>query len=278
VVLMPAAPPVPSPAPDPGVVHRLRAAGCVFAEEEAGLLQAAAAPGPALEALVNRRVGGQPLEHLLGWVAFRGHRYAVAPGVFVPRRRSELLVDLAVRELRRVLDAGPGGRPLLVDLCCGCGAIGASTRRELGPRLIVHASDLQPAAVACARQNLHPLGGQVHEGDLFDALPPGLRGRVQVLVANAPYVPSGEVVNLPAEARLHEPRQALDGGADGLQVFRRLAGGAREWLVRGGVLITETGHAQAAAARRVLAGHGLSAAVHRREDLDATAVLARAAG
>ncbi|MEV6629102.1 putative protein N(5)-glutamine methyltransferase, partial [Amycolatopsis sp. NPDC051114] len=194
------------------VVSRLRAAGCVFAEDEADLLIAAAATPTELDSLVERRVAGLPLEHLLGWAEFHGLRISVRPGVFVPRHRTEFLVDVAVSL------APP--HPVVLDLCCGSGALGAAFTAARRPREL-HAADVEPAAVACARVNLPD--AFVYEGDLYDALPSSLRGRVDVLMANVPYVPSDAVATMPPEARLHEPRVALDGGTDGLDLARRVA-------------------------------------------------------
>lgn len=254
------------------LVARLRAAGCVFAEDEAALLAAAAA-GPALEDLVERRIGGEPLEHLLGWASFDGMRVGVVAGVFVPRRRSEALVHAAVAVLRGRV------RPVVVDLCCGCGAIGAAIARRVPVEL--HAADVDPAATACAAANLagrtgtagtaDPTGtGTVHTGDLFDALPALLRGRVDVLVANTPYVPSDAIADMPPEARDHEPRTALDGGADGLAPARRVAAQARSWLAPGGTLLIETSTAQAPVLAAVMAGHGLTPSIGADDDRAAT--------
>ncbi len=169
----------------------------------------------------------------------------MAPGVFVPRRRTEFLVAQALAH-------APGAR-LVVDLCCGTGAVGAALAEALeGPE--VHAADVDPAAAACARGNLAPYGGRVHTGDLYEALPGSLRGRIDVLAANVPYVPSDEVALLPAEAREHEPRTALDGGADGLDVLRRVAAGAPDWLAPGGCLLVETSERQAPEALAVFRG------------------------
>ncbi|ANY05920.1 putative protein N(5)-glutamine methyltransferase [Pseudonocardia sp. HH130630-07] len=245
------------------LVARLRAAGCVFAEDEARLLTEAAGD-PVPEALVRRRVAGEPLEHLLGWAEFDGRRVGVAPGVFVPRRRTEALVHAAVAEL------GPGA--VLVDLCCGCGAVGAAVARRVPVEL--HAADVDPAATACAAVNLRGLG-TVHTGDLFGALPPRLRGRVTVLVANTPYVPAGAIAAMPPEARDHEPRIALDGGADGLDPARRVAAGAAAWLGPSGVLLIETGAAQAPVLAAVFTAHGLDARIGHDDDRDATWVLGR---
>jgi release factor glutamine methyltransferase len=239
---------------------RLRAAGCVFAEQEAALL-AEAASGPALESLVARRAAGVPLEHLLGWVAFHGLRVAITPGVFVPRRRTGLLVDLAVR-------TRPG---VVVDLCCGSGAIGAAVQREVTDAE-VWATDVDPVAVACARRNLPP--DRVVLGDLYDALPPALRGRVDVVVANAPYVPTDAIATMPPEARDHEPRVALDGGGDGVGLHRQVAAGARTWLRPGGHLLVETSRAQAPLTVAACTGAGLAAYVETDDERDATAVVA----
>jgi release factor glutamine methyltransferase len=238
--------------PDPGVVDALRAAGCVFAEEEAALLYAEARTRGDLEDMVARRVAGEPLEQIVGWAGFCGLRVAVAPGVFVPRRRTEALVDLAVAILVDV------ARPVVVDLCCGTGAIGlAIAAREPGTEL--HAADLDPAAVACARRNVTM--GDVHEGDLYDALPSHLLGRVDVLAVNAPYVPTEEIALMPTDARDHEHRIALDGGPDGLALHRRVAAGAGDWLRPGGTLLIETSRPQADGTAAACAAAGLAASV-----------------
>ncbi|MFD8071835.1 putative protein N(5)-glutamine methyltransferase [Streptomyces sp. NPDC059718] len=264
---------LPSPASLAPVVSVLRAAGCVFAEDEARLLVSAARTPDELAALVERRVAGLPLEHVLGWAEFCGLRIAVGPGVFVPRRRTEFLAREAVA-LGRAL-----GRPgaVVVDLCCGSGAVGAVLAATLD-RPLLHAVDIDPPAVACARRNLAAADGRVHvhEGDLYTPLPAELRGRVDVLVANVPYVPSGAVALLPPEARDHEPRVALDGGADGLDVLRRVAAAAPAWLAPGGRLLFETGEEQAPAAVAAVAQAGLEARVAVSEELYATVVIASA--
>jgi release factor glutamine methyltransferase len=249
------------------IVGRLRAAGCVFAEDEARLLTAAAETPADLATLVERRVAGEPLEHLLGWATFCGLRIAVDPGVFVPRQRTALLVHEAVA----LLAAGPFP-PTVVDLCCGSGAVGAAVAAAVGP-LALHATDLDPAAVRCARRNLAPAGGHAYVGDLDAPLPAALRGRVDVLVANVPYVPTAELVHMPPEARDHEPRVALDGGADGLDVLRRVAAAAPLWLASGGHLLTETSDRQAPAAVAAFASAGLTPRVVTDDELGATAVV-----
>jgi len=251
---------------DSRIVSRLRAAGCVFAEDEARLLLSTARTPDELDAMVDRRVAGLPLEHVLGWAEFCGLRIAVTPGVFVPRRRTEFLVRQAV------LLARPGD--VIVDLCCGAGAIGAALAATVD-RAEVHAADIDPAAVRCARRNLPAPRGHVYQGDLYGSLPAALRGGVGVLVANVPYVPTEEIGFLPPEARAHEPRVALDGGADGLDVLRRVAAGAPEWLRPGGHLLIETSESQAPPAQAAFAASGLTAWVASSDDLDATVVIGR---
>ncbi len=254
------------------VTARLRAAGCVFAEDEARILLAAAATPAALAAMVRDRADGRPLEHVVGWAEFAGLRIAVDPGVFVPRRRSEFLVRTAV--------ALAPANAQVVDLCCGSGALGAALAAAVGHPVRLTAADVDPAAVRCARRNLADLadlaapGAEVYRGDLFDALPTGLRGRVDVLLANVPYVPTADIELLPAEARVHEARPALDGGADGLDVLRRVAADAPHWLAPGGTLLFETSDQQADTALDVVLAAGLTAALRYDEDLDATVVTA----
>lgn len=225
----------------------------MFAEEEARLLAAQAASAAALEDMVERRASGVPLEHVLGWAEFDGLRIAVDPGVFVPRRRTVFLVERAAA----LLAESRGGRRVLVDMCCGTGAVGAAVSARVAGAVEMHACDIDRAAVRCARGNL--ASHSVHEGDLFAALPHRLRAQIDVLVANVPYVPAAEVALLPPEARLHEPLTALAGGADGLDVLRRVAGGAPEWLRPGGALLVETGERQIPAALEAVEAHGLRA-------------------
>ncbi|MFF3557194.1 putative protein N(5)-glutamine methyltransferase [Streptomyces tsukubensis] len=249
---------------DPGpVVARLRAAGCVFAEDEAALLISAADSPARLDAMVGLRASGRPLEHIVGWAEFAGLRISVDPGVFVPRRRTEFLV-------RRAVALAPP-RPVVADLCCGSGALGAALAAGV-TGVELHAADIDPAAVACARRNVLPFGGRVYEGDLYAPLPAGLRGRVDVLLANVPYVPTEEIGLLPAEAREHEARTALDGGADGLDVLRRVAAGAAGWLAPGGRLLFETGERQAGRARDIVADAGLVPDVEHSDTWWATVV------
>lgn len=247
-------------------VARLRAVGCVFAEEEADLLHEAAATSGALELLLRRRETGEPLEQILGWVAFRGLRIAVAPGVFVPRVRTEFLVDTALSLLR-------DGPATVLDLCCGSGAIAraiAEERRDL--RLL--AADLSPAAVECARRTLHGIAA-VFAGDLFEALPEPERGRLDLVVVNAPYVPTSAIALMPPEARLHEPTPTLDGGADGLALHRRIAAESRGWLSPGGAVVIETSREQAEATASVFSAGDFSTSIRLDDEREAMVVVAR---
>lgn len=244
------------------LVERLRAAGCVFAEDEARLLRGAAGSIVELDALVARRVAGEPLEYVVGFAEFCGLRIAVGPGVFVPRVRTEFLAE------RAVALTAPGA--VVVDLCCGTGAVAAVVLAAV-PDAEVHAADVDPAAVALARRNLP--GGHAHEGDLDAPLPARLHGRVDVLVANAPYVPTREIDLMPAEARLFEARAALDGGPDGTGVQQRVAAAAPRWLAPGGHLLIETSTRQAPLTRAAVERHGLAARVVVDEEREATVVV-----
>jgi len=251
------------------VVDRLRAAGCVFAEDEARLLEAGARTTHDLDAMVDRRTSGIPLEHVLGWAEFAGLRIQVEPGVFVPRARTELLARQAVALTHRAAALAPPA-PVVLDMCCGSGALGAVLAAAVAG-IEVYAADIDPVAVACARCNLP--AGLVYRGDLYAALPNGLARRVDVLVANAPYVPSGELELMPREARLHEPHDTLDGGADGLDLVRRVIAGAPSWLRPGGHVLVETSEDQAEVALDELRRAGSTPRLVRDDELDATVVI-----
>jgi release factor glutamine methyltransferase len=243
----------------PGIVVRLRAAGCVFAEDEADVLLATSTEPAAIDAMVSRRTAGVPLEQVVGWAEIAGVRVTVRPGVFVPRRRTEALIRAAVAVTK------PGATVL--DLCCGTGAIGAAMATAI-PGVRLWASDVDPTAVRCARENLAAFGADVRQADVDDAIPSELRGRVDVLVANVPYVPSAALQYLPAEARLYEPASAHDGGADGLAVLRRVALRARYWLRPGGWQFSECSLDQADAAAVILRDAGLITSVVLDDELD----------
>jgi release factor glutamine methyltransferase len=274
-----------SEAPAPGggeeqeLVRRLRAAGCVFAEEEAALILAQAAllaggsdGGPhEVDRMATAREQGLPLEQVLGWAELAGVRVAVEPGVFVPRRRTGLMVAVAVSLASSVPHDVP---VVLLDLCCGSGAVAAAVVHGLRPGgtgVEVTAADVDPVAVRCARRNLP--GARVLQSDLFADLPDDLRGRVDVLTANVPYVPTAALALMPREAREHEPRSALDGGPDGLSFLRRVAEAAPAWLAPGGTLLVETSERQQPAALAALRRAGLDGSVRTDDELGAVVVL-----
>jgi release factor glutamine methyltransferase len=246
------------------VTARLAAAGCVSAAAEARWLLEEALQLPsgavatrrreplpppaavALEAMVGRRVAGEPLQYVIGWAPFGPLRIQVGEGVFVPRPETELVADRAAAHLRAA--AGPA---TAVDLCTGSGAIACYLADAVpGARLL--ATELDSAALVWARRNLAGRGAELLEGDLDEPLPDELRGQVDVLVANVPYVPSGQIPLLPHDVREHEPLVALDGGDQGLDVFGRVAGRAGRWLAPGGWLVCEIGDDQGEAAGALL--------------------------
>ena len=216
--------------------------------------------------MVQQRVTGAPLEQIVGWAEFAGLRIAVEPGVFVPRRRTELL-------LRHALRLAPT-RPVVVELCCGSAAVSRALAATLKDAEL-YVTDIDPVALHCAQRNLahlHPPAG-VLRGDLYEPLPPSLAGRVDLLLANAPYVPTDSIALMPPEARLHEPRIALDGGRDGLDVHRRIAAGAMRWLATEGHLLVETSRSQSVGSVAAFEHHGLAAEVVSSDELDATVVI-----
>jgi release factor glutamine methyltransferase len=255
------------------VITTLRSAGCVFAEDEARILAEAAANPGDLDALAARRAGGLPLEQVVGWADFCGLRITVEEGVFVPRRRSEFLVRQAAAVGQQRGERT--GERVVVDLCCGTGAVGLAVAAVLGGAQL-HAVDIDQAAVACARRNVGSRG-HVYAGDLYAPLPASLRGRVDILVVNAPYVPTAQIPLLPAEARLHEPGVALDGGFDGVEVHRRVAAQAPQWLSPAGSLLIETSEQQAPLTSGAVTAAGLTATVVSDDEWAATVVIGRRA-
>ncbi len=233
---------------------RLAAAGCVFAEEEAQALSEAAGSESELHEMVARRVAGEPLEYILGWAQFDGLRIPVHAGVFIPRRRTEALLAQALVML--------GHRGRVLELCCGAAPVAAAlcARR---PDLVICATDVDPAAVECARRSLP----EVYCGDLFASLP---RQRFDLIVANAPYVPTRALQTLPRESR-SEAMSALDGGVDGLDLHRRIAAEARDWLSDGGSVLCEVAPAQADSLSRVYRGYDVQ--VNTDEQYDVAVVI-----
>jgi release factor glutamine methyltransferase len=212
------------------LVARLRAVGCVFAEEEAAeIRRVLGADDEAADAVVDARGNGVPLEHALGVALFAGVEVFVGPGVFVPRARAEVLVDEAVA-------ARPDAR-VVVDLGTGSGAIAAALAVRL-PLAVIHAADLDAHALTYARRNGERHGFAVHEGDWWDAFPPELRGTVDLAVAYLPHVPTARLDEIPEDYRAHEPDLAVAGGSDGLDPLRAVLAAMDDWLSPDGVLVT----------------------------------------
>ncbi|GIU99058.1 MAG: hypothetical protein KatS3mg014_0674 [Actinomycetota bacterium] len=188
------------------------------------------------ERLVARRAAGEPVPLIKGYATFRGLEILVRPGIFVPRDSTEFLAEQAIRRLRRRRE------PVAVDLACGVGTVGLAVAAEVAG-VEVYGTDISELAVRLARRNarrLHLPNARFLRGDLYLALPRRLRGRVDVITLHPPYVAKGEVRELPDEIRRYEPLHTLtDHSPDGLGLIERAAGGAGDWLVRGGWLLIE---------------------------------------
>jgi release factor glutamine methyltransferase len=242
----------------------LQEAGCVAPEEEARELTAAAGGRPArLRELIARRTAGEPLAWLTGRVRFCGETIAVPAGVFVPRAHTAGLAREAVRRLPE--------RGLAVDLCTGSGAVAAVLARRR-PWARVVATDIDPFAVAAARVN----GVEAYAGDMTAGLPGGTTGRVDVVSAVVPYVPTAELHLLARDVLAYEPLRALDGGPEGMLLLVRAAREAARLLRRGGSLLLELGGDQAGLLRPHLDALGYrDVQVARDEDGDVRAVYVR---
>jgi release factor glutamine methyltransferase len=180
---------------------------------------------------VKRRAAGEPLQYVTGEVAFRHIVVKVRPGVLIPRPETEVLVDAALVAVDAAI--AQRGEALAIDLCTGSGCVALALAQER-PEVRVLATDISPEAVTLAAENAERLGladrVEVRLGDLFEAVPADLLGGVDVVVSNPPYVPSADLSGLPPEVAKFEPHLALDGGEDGLAVFRHVIDGARRWL------------------------------------------------
>ncbi|MBK0420534.1 SAM-dependent methyltransferase [Leucobacter sp. CSA2] len=251
-----------------GLESVLRAAGCVFAEEEAAILRGAAGGDLAeLERLVAARVAGAPIEPLVGRVDFDGLRLRVASGVFVPRQRTIALARTAARELA-ARSEGP-----FVEAFAGVAPVSAWLRAR-DPDLEILVTERSAAALSCARANVAE-PAEFHGGSVLAGLPRSVLGRIAVIAAVPPYVPDGDEMLLPREARDHEPREALFGGADGLDLVRALIDEARDALAPDGALCLEMSATQLPAAERFGRERGyVSTSASVAEDGTGTLVLA----
>ncbi|GAB4281076.1 MAG: peptide chain release factor N(5)-glutamine methyltransferase [Coriobacteriia bacterium] len=213
---------------------------------------------------VKRRAEGMPLQYVTGEVPFRTLVLHVRPGVFIPRPETEVLVEVGLEHLR-----GTSGSRVALDLCTGAGAVAVSLAREC-EGLRVWATDVSAEAVEVALGNSLRSGVADRvsflQGDLFEPLPSELRGRVELILSNPPYVPSEDLVDLPREVASYEPATALDGGLDGLDVVRRISAQAGAWLAPGGLLAIEVDSRTAGTAAAVLDESGF-AGVFVRQDL-----------
>ena len=252
------------------VTAQLRAAGCVFAEDEADILRETAGDDTGhLARLVRARADGAPLEPLVGWVEFSGRRLSVGPGVFVPRQRTLRLLDLVLGELRRP----PGTRArTFVEAFAGVAPLAAVVSSEL-PGMRVLACEPDPAALQHATANLASRGAAL-PSDVLSGLPDADRGHVDVIAAVPPYVPDDDMALLPREARDHEPASALRGGPDGLRWIRALIDEASDWIQPGGLLLVELSDHQLAAAVQYGVGRGWRQEPTEQEDESRTTVLA----
>ena len=250
-----------------GLTDLLWQHGFVAADEEADELIAAAGGDAArLDALVARRLTGEPLAWITGGVVFCGVPVHVEPGVYVPRWQSEALAERAAERLP--------ADGLAVDLCTGCGAL-ARVLAVRRPHARVVASDVDEAAVACARTN----GVEAYAGDLFAPLPAALAGTADVVVGVVPYVPTPALPLLQRDTLTFESTVPYDGGDDGAAVLRRAVEGAARWLRPGGALLLELGGDQADALGRTLAAAGFAdVVVAHDEDGDVRAIEATLAG
>jgi release factor glutamine methyltransferase len=232
------------------VARRLAAAGCIAADREADELFGAAPDVRTLEVWIGRREDGEPLAWIVGRATFCGRTIRIDPGVYVPRPQTE---DLA-RKAARLLPAA--GRA--IDLCCGSGAVAAHLRAAR-PDATVIGVDLDPLAAACALGNRVP----AVVGDV-DA-PLRAERTIDVVTAVPPYVPEPELAFLPSDVRRHEPRRALDGGADGVDVVRRVIAGAGRLLRPGGWLLIELGGRQDGLVAGDLSAAGFEAPIAWRD-------------
>jgi release factor glutamine methyltransferase len=237
------------------VVDSLARGGFVSPDAEADALIAAAAEGVGpLDELMRRRLGGEPLAWITGSIRFCGTSIRVRPGVFVPRPHTE---TLAIRASALLPDDG-----ICVDLCTGSGAV-AVVVMAAHPAATVMGTDIDPVAVACAREN----GVDARLGDLDEPLPHSLHGRVDAMTAVVPYVPTEALHLLPRDVLAHEPRHALDGGDGGTAMLVRAAEAAARLVRPGGSVLLELGGTQAKPVAARLRALGFEAIeVHRDDD------------
>ncbi|MGF1616558.1 MAG: peptide chain release factor N(5)-glutamine methyltransferase [Acidimicrobiia bacterium] len=209
-------------------------------DHELRRLQAVAGATGSIESLVERRLGGEPLQYIEGTAQFGPVELLVDTRVLIPRPETETLFEIAARMVRLP--------EVIVDLCTGSGALAFALKQHF-PSASVFATDISPDAIDVAAQNMARIGSQIYlgSGDLFDPLPASLAGKVNLLVANPPYVSEAEFDRLPDDVK-REPRVALVAGRSGLEVIERIGASAAQWLRPGGVIVCEIGEKQGVAA------------------------------
>lgn len=201
--------------------------------------------------LLDRRAWGEPVAYLTGCKEFMGLDFIVTPAVLIPRPDTELMVETALEYLKK----SDKGNPLAVDVGTGSGAIAVSLA-YLVPGLQVWAIDLSNEALEIAKQNarLHRVEDRIHfrQGNLLKPMPLEMKGRISVMTANLPYIPSGDIPGLMSDVKDFEPHLALDGGIDGLDLYRLLIPMAYSFLQPGGLLLMEIGPGQGEPAGKIL--------------------------
>jgi release factor glutamine methyltransferase len=206
-----------------------------------------------LRAMLDRRATGEPLQYVLGHWSFRTIDLMVDRRVLIPRPETEQVVEAALRELDAARDDDPGRRLVAVDLGTGSGAIALSIAAER-PRVNVWATDISQAALDVASANLAGMGGfratrvRFAQGSWWAALPDDLRGKVDLVVSNPPYVSAGEMASLDPVVRDWEPASALEAGPTGLEALEEILADATEWLTPNGAAVIEIATHQADAA------------------------------
>ena len=206
--------------------------------------------------LIRRRSKRIPLQHLTGYQEFMGYPFAVSGDVLIPRKETEILTETAADLIGGLVrDGGPETEIRLLDLCTGSGCIAVSLKKMI-PRVICDASDVSEKALALAEKNAETLRARVRfiRSDLWE----NIDGVYDVIISNPPYIPTAVIGTLEEEVRLHDPAAALDGGADGLDFYRRIAEGCAAHMKNGGHLFLEIGHDQAAQVGGMLLAQGFS--------------------
>jgi release factor glutamine methyltransferase len=222
------------------------------------------------EKLVQRRVTGEPMAFIVGWVEFLDFRLHLKPGAFVPRLTTEFLVTQAVKRLR------PRKKPVHVDVATGIGPVAIGVARAL-PKAEVYGLDISKKALNQAKANAARLGARnatFLKSDMFSALPKNVRGRVDVVTIHPPYVPKDEVVDLPDEIKKFEPQHTLtDKSSDGLGLVRRVIDEGREVLRPGGWLLIEIVAAEFRGIAKLLRAAGYTDIRSTHGDLKLTRVI-----